>query len=73
MAEPNLDRWVQSHMRWLALSRWENEGGASPARPTAHAHLAAVRHGLAEISTTPPRPASQTDKATPSRQTPCVR
>jgi hypothetical protein len=32
MAEPNPDRWAQSHMRWLALSRWDNEGGASPSR-----------------------------------------
>ncbi len=35
MAEPNPDTWAQSHMRWLALSRWDNEGGASPSRPTA--------------------------------------
>ena len=34
MAEPNPDRWAQSHMRWLALSRWDNEGGASPSRHT---------------------------------------
>ena len=34
MAEPNPDRWAQSHMRWLALSRWDNEGGASPPRHT---------------------------------------
>ena len=34
MAEPNPDRWTQSHMRWLALTRWDNEGGASPSRHT---------------------------------------
>jgi hypothetical protein len=34
MAEPNPDSWAQFHMRWLALSRWDNEGGASPSRPT---------------------------------------
>ena len=34
MAEPNPDRWAQSHMRWLALSRWDNEGGASISRHT---------------------------------------
>jgi hypothetical protein len=30
----NPDKWAQFHMRWLALSRWDNEGGASPTRPT---------------------------------------
>ena len=35
MAEPNPDTWAQAHMRWLALSRWDNEGGASSSRPTA--------------------------------------
>jgi hypothetical protein len=34
MAEPNPDPWAQSHTRWLALSRWDNEGGASPWRHT---------------------------------------
>jgi hypothetical protein len=34
MAEPNPDRWAQSHMPWLALSRWDDEGGASPSRRT---------------------------------------
>ena len=34
MAEPNPDNWALTHMRWLALSRWDNEGGASPFRTT---------------------------------------
>ena len=34
MAEPNPDHWALTHMRWLALSRWDNEGGASPSRLT---------------------------------------
>ena len=58
MARPKLDRWVQSHMRWLALSRWENEGGASPARPTTHTKSGTDRH---------PPPTPQPAKATPSR------
>lgn len=32
MAEPKPDHWALAHMRWLALSRWDNEGGASPSR-----------------------------------------
>ena len=35
MKEPNPDGWALTHMRWLALSRWDNEGGASAFRPTA--------------------------------------
>lgn len=35
MSEPNPDHWASTHMRWLALSRWDNEGGASAFRPTA--------------------------------------
>ena len=35
MVEPNPDNWALTHMRWLALSRWDNEGGASAFRPTA--------------------------------------
>jgi hypothetical protein len=35
MAELNPDQWPQLHMRLLALSRWDNEGGASPSRRTA--------------------------------------
>lgn len=34
MAKPNPDSWALTHMRWLALSRWDNEGGASAFRPT---------------------------------------
>jgi len=34
MTEPNPDNRALAHMRWLALSRWDNEGGASPSRPT---------------------------------------
>jgi len=34
MAEPSPDRLARAHMRWLALSRWDNEGGASQSRPT---------------------------------------
>ncbi len=34
MAEPNADNRAQTRSRWLALSRWDNEGGASPSRPT---------------------------------------
>jgi len=44
MAEPNPDKWAQSHMRWLALSRWDNEGGASPLRPTAGSTDPNLRH-----------------------------
>ena len=73
MAEPNLDRWVQWHMRWLAISRWENEGGASPAKPTTYIKPDTVLPGLVDISTTHPPPTPQVDKATLSRQTPCVR
>lgn len=35
MVEATADVSVQTHMRALALARWENEGGASPSRPTA--------------------------------------
>ena len=35
MVEPNPDNWALTHMRWLALSRWDNEGGASASRPAA--------------------------------------
>ncbi len=35
MAEPNSDNWALTHMRLMALSRWDNEGGASAFRPTA--------------------------------------
>ena len=35
MSEPNPDHWALTHMRWLALSRWDNEGGASASRPAA--------------------------------------
>jgi hypothetical protein len=44
MAEPNPEPWAQAHMRWLALSRWDNEGGASPSRPTAG--TASRRHDI---------------------------
>lgn len=27
MTEPNRNTWAQTHLRWLALSRWDNEGG----------------------------------------------
>ena len=50
MAEPNPDRWAQSHMRWLALSRWDNEGGASPSRHTEGSAYPAPRH---EVAPTP--------------------
>ncbi len=33
MPSENPDHWASSHLRWLALSRWDNEGGASPLRP----------------------------------------
>lgn len=46
MAEPNPDTWAQSHMRWLALSRWDNEGGASPLRPTAGSAGVSLRHDI---------------------------
>jgi hypothetical protein len=35
MPDPNPDDWALTHMRRLALSRWDNEGGASAFRPTA--------------------------------------
>ena len=35
MAELNPDTWSQSHMRLMALSRWDNDGGAVPSRLTA--------------------------------------
>lgn len=35
MATTNPDHWQHLHLRWLALSRWESEGGASPHRSTA--------------------------------------
>jgi len=50
MAEPNPDKWSQSHMRWLALSRWDNEGGASPSRLTTGSADPPPRH---EGRTTP--------------------
>jgi hypothetical protein len=34
MTEPKPDSWAHSHMRWLALSRWDSEGDASPSRHT---------------------------------------
>ena len=46
MTEPNSDTGVQSHMRWLALSRWENEGGAGLSRPTAGSVGPALRHQI---------------------------
>ena len=45
MAELNPDKWAQSHMRSLALSRWDNEGGASPSRPTEGSAVPTPRHG----------------------------
>ena len=50
MAEPNPDTWAQSHMRWLALSRWDNEGGASRSRPTKGSADPTFRH---EVRPTP--------------------
>jgi hypothetical protein len=47
MAEPNPDHWVLTHLRWLALSRWDNEGGASPSRPTSGRAGTAGRAGAA--------------------------
>jgi len=44
MAEPNPDTWAITHMRLLALSRWDSEGGASPARPTAGSAAASLSH-----------------------------
>lgn len=44
MPEPNPDTWPQSHMRWLALSKWDSEGGASPSRPTEGAAGSVLRH-----------------------------
>lgn len=35
MTEPNPDVRAQLHMRWLALSRYDNEGSASPRRRVA--------------------------------------
>jgi ribose 5-phosphate isomerase B len=46
MAELNPDTWTQSHMRWIALSRWDNEGGASPSWPTAGSAGASLRHDI---------------------------
>jgi hypothetical protein len=51
MAEPNPDTWAQSHMRWLALSRWDNEGGASPFRPTAGSAGASLRRDIRPSAT----------------------
>ena len=50
MAEPNPDRWAQSHMRWLALSRWDNEGGASPSRHTEGSADPTPRHEVRPTS-----------------------
>jgi hypothetical protein len=50
MAEPNPDRWAQYHMRRLALSRWDNEGGASPFRHTEGSADPTPRH---EVRPTP--------------------
>ena len=33
MAEPNPHQWAQSHPYTMALSRWDNEGGAGAQRP----------------------------------------
>ena len=33
MPSVNPDHWASLHLRWRALSRWDNEGGASPLRP----------------------------------------
>jgi hypothetical protein len=46
MAEPNPDTWAQSHKRRLALSRWDNEGGASASRPVAGSTGPTLRHGI---------------------------
>ncbi len=45
MAVPNPNPWAQSHLRWLALSRWDNEGGASPLRPTSGCAGTPLREG----------------------------
>lgn len=38
MAELNPDNWAHSHMRWLALSRWGNEGEMCPDKRIEHKH-----------------------------------
>jgi hypothetical protein len=50
MAEPNPDSWALSHMRWLALSRWDNEGGASPSRHTEGSAVPPPRHEVRSTS-----------------------
>lgn len=35
MEEQNPRTWTLTHLRWLALWRWDNEGGVSASRPTA--------------------------------------
>lgn len=46
MAKPKPDTWAQTHMRWLALSRWDNEGGASPLRPTSGSARTPLRNNI---------------------------
>jgi hypothetical protein len=57
MTSPNLELWAQSHMRWLALSRWDTEGGASPLRPTSGCASALLLEG----SASPAGPAKPTN------------
>jgi len=49
MADTHPDQGAQTQLRWLALSRWANEGGASPSRPVAET-----------TGATPERPADDT-------------
>ena len=45
MAEPDPDTLARSQMRRLALSRWENEGGASPCGLVAGSTVPTLRLG----------------------------
>ena len=38
MIEPIADTRADAHLLWIALSRWDNEGGASPLRPDSRAN-----------------------------------
>jgi len=44
MKEPNPETSRQSNMLWLALSRWDNEGGARRNLPLAHLSGPRLQH-----------------------------
>jgi len=46
MNEPNPETWKQSHMLFIALSRWDNEGGARRYLPSAGLSEPRLQHAI---------------------------